>query len=159
MSAENLFRKAVYNILKQNGRAFYGPSCVYLDPEGKRCAVGWLLTEEEAKATVGLESMDVEQLFTRFPAVGERLLEQTGMSREDGMRFLSRMQQLHDRTDYSKGLEFDFDFFRMKAVGFAQAMGFSTTWLTTEGSWPFIDNEHLAPIKELRKCERTYNWK
>ncbi len=38
------------NLLKQGARSMIGNSCVYMDNDGNKCAVGWLIADDETEA-------------------------------------------------------------------------------------------------------------
>jgi len=145
MNRQFVFNKAVYNILKQNARAVGKTgSCVYKDGE-RRCAVGWLLTEEEALVTQTMPSMTAVKLLQHLPAVADRL--QVDMNEEykgSDREFLSRLQALHDDMT-----AFDRDAFRQRAYGFSQAMGFGAGWLLETGISVYFDGEDHPPLNKV----------
>jgi hypothetical protein len=90
MTAQEIFDKVVAHLREQKVPAFdqARDMCLYRMPDGKKCAVGCLLIDEEYSTQME-EGYPVGQLLDKWPSVAERL------GREN--RFLLRdLQKIHD---------------------------------------------------------------
>lgn len=84
---QEIFDASARFLVKQGARAMRGLACVYEDKQGRRCAVGALMTDDEIGALRAAHMLDqnVQGLADLLP---ERLVRDAG--------FLGRLQFAHD---------------------------------------------------------------
>lgn len=77
---------AVWNGLKSQGfeRSGWGGSCKYRGPDGKKCAAGWLMTDEEYRPSFEGRSADYLEVGDLFKSKGI------------DTSFLMELQAVHD---------------------------------------------------------------
>lgn len=81
------------NRFNLNNRGVGKNGCAYWTPEGKRCAIGWELSEEEAKRIeeeYPNETVDTDTVFGLLPISLKDL----------GRKFLAKIQELHDEDKH-----------------------------------------------------------
>ena len=85
-----IFKKSVRGLLKQNKQSLCDGDCVYLNPEGLKCAIGMLITE-------GSYNPKMEHSGPGDDRV-QKALEKSGIivSNESDVGFLTRLQNIHD---------------------------------------------------------------
>lgn len=113
MKAQEAFTAAVKGVLGQGGPSARlcdngKQRCLFRGPNGRRCAVGWVLPEEAlALAPEDLETMDVRELVARFP-----VLVFEDMSEDSSVDFLEALQRAHDDAAFpsSRATQEDSDF-------------------------------------------------
>lgn len=105
MNQQEALNKAVVALRRQGGQCmgwtdvgFGGDTCLYEDSEGRRCAVGWLLTSEELAA---LRAKN--QLHEPLRKVTVPLPSLEGLDTV----FLVELQRCHDRCEDFKA---DFEY-------------------------------------------------
>lgn len=106
MTRQEMFDKAYLGVIKQGGPAVQpnhntgGSMCSYLTPDGRMCAVGHLMTDEELKV-MGIFKGGVFDLRDEW---GEDA--PAWMQEQDDRDFLAAMQDAHDNLMGYEGREF-----------------------------------------------------
>lgn len=110
LNKQEIFNKAVKAIVAQGCQSIDAPlttaQCQYLMQDGRRCVIGWLLSDEQLQARPNMVrvSPPVNSLIDR-PAWTCSLsyhtellsaLSELGVENEDDIVFLARLQQAHD---------------------------------------------------------------
>lgn len=103
-----LFDKACAGVIDQGAQSLMpgdNSTCAYRGTDGKKCAVGHLLSDEQI-AMYGIKEMDNPEKFVS-PLLRELVPGvQTGMAVE----FLSDLQDAHDNSHHYSGNSFVSDF-------------------------------------------------
>lgn len=104
MNKQQIFDKIVAGLasqgFKQSVDMSDGGMCVYRGPDGLKCAVGWLIPDEEYSK--GLEGYSVEN---------NTVAKAAGLKGSAQWEFTARIQEIHDNYDHPevmKGLLRDF---------------------------------------------------
>jgi hypothetical protein len=86
----DIFKKSVRGLLKQNKQSLCDGHCVYLSPEGLRCAIGMLITKESYNPKMENDSPSSE--------IVKNVLKKSGIivSNIDDVNFLKQLQSIHD---------------------------------------------------------------
>ncbi len=91
MTNQEIFDKVAAHLLTQNARSYYEMSCRYRGPNGLRCAVGCLITDEAFK-------YELEGQSASNTMVKNALKKSLGMTRMTvkTVGLLMRLQSIHD---------------------------------------------------------------
>lgn len=95
LSKQEIFDTAARFLVKQGCRAMHEESCTYRDAEGRRCAVGALLTDEEIAAiqSNGAMGSNAATLFS-----SDLLPARLATSPMRDLQFVSDLQSAHDMS-------------------------------------------------------------
>lgn len=101
-----IFKKSVRGLLKQNKKSLCDGNCVYLSPEGLRCAIGMLITKESYDPRIENES----------PAsnIVQKTLDKCGIyvDTESDILFLKALQSIHDANEPYEWMDLFIEFAR-----------------------------------------------
>lgn len=91
---QEVFDKVATHLLKQGSRSEFGGGCAYRSPDGKMCAVGCLLQDEQY-------SPKLEGINTRHELV-QAALKESGIDLTQKMQcMLQELQECHDHKPIS----------------------------------------------------------
>lgn len=99
MTAQEVFDKVVSHLRQQGGKSLNAGQCVYRAPDGKKCAVGCLIEDEEY--TPAIEMKGVVSVFNMIPSLDARI----GSGK---IWLLQDLQVIHDQC-YSDDWESSFE--------------------------------------------------
>lgn len=108
MTRQEMFNKAYLGVIKQGGPAVQsnpnteGLMCSYLAPDGRKCAVGHLMTEEELKV-MGRFKGGVQDLADDW---ADCLPYPEWLFGNENLDFLNHLQDTHDNLMDYDGAEF-----------------------------------------------------
>lgn len=108
MTRQEMFNKAYLGVIKQGDPAVQshpntdGLMCSYLAPDGRKCAVGHLMTEEELKV-MGAFKGGVQDLADDW---ADCLPRPEWLMGDKNLDFLSHLQDTHDNLMGYDGAEF-----------------------------------------------------
>ena len=88
---QEIFDITAKHLLKQNEQANEQSACQYLTDKGLKCAIGCHIPASLYNAEI--ESLQVHELFDRFPAI----MEGSGLSIKY-IRLLRQLQIIHDNS-------------------------------------------------------------
>lgn len=92
MNKQEMFNTAYIGIIKQGGPSVEGDSCAYRSKNGRKCAAGWLMTDEDyAKVCKGGAADD-----TAINTTGIGALNGLPDFFRDNILFIGRLQRAHD---------------------------------------------------------------
>lgn len=114
MNMQEAFDRSVTGVIAQGCRAYDRTvgSCVYLDSDGNRCAVGQLMTEDGARACKAYGLFNIRDEF--LPEISDA---------PDRLVFLRMLQKAHDDcTDNEHAAPF-VDQFKERALSLALRLG------------------------------------
>jgi hypothetical protein len=90
MNREEMFYKASKGLLEQGDTSTINGKCRYRGPEGRKCGVGHLISDEQYSED--MEGRGVSQLVAKlFPGINA-----------GDINFLSRLQYIHDEFSYNE---------------------------------------------------------
>jgi hypothetical protein len=121
MTAQQVFDKAVGDLLKQNERSWGGNSCSYRGERGNKCAVGMVIDDDDDYMP-GMEGCNVATL-----ADGGSLPDYL----KPHVPMLSSLQQVHDGSDVTNWYEEFHELVKM----------FGETWIV---EWKFTPDQFTA---------------
>lgn len=106
---QELFDKAVTGLVSQGFEQSWNEDdgmCAYRGEGGKRCAVGWLISDERYNPNMeGLNAFDIftgplgHRPLIELDAVLSQPLDDEPGAHEEVVRFLLRLQEAHDRNN------------------------------------------------------------
>ena len=126
-----IFKKSVRGLLKQNKQSICDGECVYLNPEGLRCAIGMLITKESYNPRIEYQSVADDNV--------KQALEESGIivsDLSDG-GFLRRLQLIHDDNEPYEWVDLFEDFAERE---------FS---MSKKDAWKLVNS--LKPVRKVRK--------
>ncbi|WP_395066127.1 hypothetical protein [Paraburkholderia silvatlantica] len=94
LDAQDVFDVIAWQLLRQNARAtaFDGVKCMYRAPDGKRCAIGWIMPDEVYHKTIefmGVRDIAQQMINTNYADAFARFLYRH-------MDLLRDLQEMHD---------------------------------------------------------------
>ena len=89
---KEVFEKVKNHLLKQNERSIDNGTCLYRDGQGRRCAIGCLIPDENYN--IYLEKRNVHERAVREALPFDRIDEHQ-------MDFLECLQWIHDKREVS----------------------------------------------------------
>lgn len=99
MTRQEMFNTVVRGIASQGWEQSVGDeTCAYNGPDGRHCAVGWLIADIKIAETWN-EKTSVGQLMDKYPEIEERFL---GFE-----NFLDALQRVHDEARDTAGMKND----------------------------------------------------
>ncbi len=105
LTAQEIFDKAVSGIRAQGGFGYSCGGCAYLAPNGNRCAIGMLVSEEVAAKWV-------KACFGSFDLSGEAMhqdLMNKGIDPKTHFKLLQDLQDAHDNAATNTGTMEEFE--------------------------------------------------
>lgn len=109
MNRQEAFDKALIGIWKQGGFSFDKHSCVYRNPNGRKCAVGHLISDKEYTINMDVGNKDVYGLEAHnlLPKKLKSLMKD---------KFLLELQRAHDEPNFDSNFMSNF-LIRMLELG------------------------------------------
>lgn len=103
MTRQEIFDTVATHLITQGRRAWTGTNCMYLAPNGDRCAIGCLIPDD--LYTPEMEGSGVDCFYDREDADGQAIdafigtLERLGIDENDDVtrNLLVGLQSVHDR--------------------------------------------------------------
>jgi hypothetical protein len=92
MEASEVLKIVANGLASQGGPAMSGATCLYRTPEGRKCAAGWIITDEEIAAGVLNMNLDILKREGQLPK-----------SCEEHFSLLASLQNAHDNCALSEG--------------------------------------------------------
>lgn len=94
LTKQEIYDKVKAHLLAQGGPAMNDGTCVYRSPDGKKCAVGCLITDEAY--TPEIENVAVATIMEKAGLI-RGALRQSGIEPTPSMlNFLAQLQNVHD---------------------------------------------------------------
>jgi hypothetical protein len=122
---QELFDRAVKGILQQGKPSRASANCLYRGPEGAKCAVGHLISDEQIK-TFKIKEGDAADGF--HPDLYATLMP--GVYVPTAKSFLLSLQMVHDGSNRSNFLEV----FNQRAIAFAKEWNLTPPLQEDQGS-------------------------
>lgn len=101
MTPQEIFDKVATHLLTQNKQSREGIICLYRGPDGTACAVGCLIPDSLYKK--GMEGSAAESIIKFEDGLQDVFFKrhESTESRENKLRLLSDLQEVHDRCEVS----------------------------------------------------------
>lgn len=118
LDRQRAFETAVTHLIEQNEQSHHNGICVYRGPNGTKCAVGALISDDEYDPL--METKNAAAVCQKFGILTDDLNDQD---------FLTMMQKtIHDRYDPKLFTSFS-EFVKQKSIDFAKLYGLNTSFI------------------------------
>lgn len=104
---QTVFDRVCAHLAKQGRRASLNGSCKYLMPDGLRCAIGALLSDEDCAALDALDDSQISSIFRREIATAEAdrdLISDLQSAHDDSNSNAAQLRMSLERAAFRFGL-------------------------------------------------------